>query len=178
MKRIITECMFIIGIFVSIAIQTSLIADYPIAASIIQLNLFLIILFVIFRHIFRGIIMAIITGYYMDLHSALPFGIFLFAFFCSITLLLFFQNNIFKNRALHAIILNTSSATLIYYSVIAISLLIVQHLYPERLPPIQWVHYSALTVVQIISHSILIVLCFIVITIFGQKYHKVYTAME
>jgi hypothetical protein len=86
-------------------------------AGVFQPVLFLCLLLAIFDFPQRAVALAAIGGVLLDMHSALPFGVFTTALLVSIAAVLFSQETFFKDRAVHIVVLHAAIATLLYFFV-------------------------------------------------------------
>lgn len=114
MKTVFTIIAIILFFLVVFILSTTVFSSIPYVFEYVHIPLLVIMAFAITRHTRIALYGAVSLGYMMDLFSALPFGVFVSTYVIATLMLLFFQNRFFKNFALHAVVLNTGFAMLIY----------------------------------------------------------------
>lgn len=115
MKRIIRECIWLFAVLLLVALQLSVIQSVFLFYPIVQLVLLASLVLCLIERPYRALEIGAIGGYVLDLFSGFPFGVFLVSICLSIGVMLLLQKNVFKNKAMHAVALNTSFATAAFH---------------------------------------------------------------
>jgi len=77
--------------------------------------IFVAIIVVLLGDISRAVLAAVIFGVLFDLFSALPFGIGLISFVATVVVIFFFQQTLFKQQAIHTMVIHTIIGTWVFH---------------------------------------------------------------
>lgn len=115
MKDFIRECIWFIATLLLVSIHLSLLQTLLLFSPIIHLVVLASLVLCIVGRPYRALEVGVLGGYVLDLFSGFPFGIFLISICISIGVMLMLQIYVFKNKALHAVALNTTIATAVFH---------------------------------------------------------------
>lgn len=128
MNRTLYYFLWALSIILLCTIQTVVILSIPSLTHIVSLTLCASFFFAILRRSTVALFFAGITGYILDLYSALPFGLFILSQLLAVMMLLLMQKNVLKNFAIHAILINSLIALAVYHVVWSSSIAILRQL--------------------------------------------------
>ena len=168
MNKFLIVILSLISCILITSIQISFILNIAILSQIINLILFLSIYLIINNRIKYGILIASFGGLILDLQSTLNFGIIISALLFSIAVSLFFKENIFKKKALHAFAINMGISTFSYHTLLMLEIIIFTQMTIVNLELFNWYDYSIFAAIQIISHTFII----IIISLVGNYFNK------
>ncbi|OGY85919.1 MAG: hypothetical protein A2233_00285 [Candidatus Kerfeldbacteria bacterium RIFOXYA2_FULL_38_24] len=114
MKKYFYYFILILVIFLIFLLQSSVLISGNFAHNLILLPLIVGFIFAFEKKTKTAIFFVVFSGYLLDLISFLPFGVITFSYLSAILIYLFFQTKFFKNKALHAILINSAVAMVGY----------------------------------------------------------------
>lgn len=136
-------------------------ASFNLLLSIIIILLFLID--------FKWVVyFTIISGLVLDIYSSLPFGIFMFSMFFSISISYFLLLNFFTNRSFYSVIFVGLSAIL-SFNVIFLIFSVITYLFGFSDFYIDKSYWFKLAY-QMINTSIILSVLFVIINLFSRKF--------
>lgn len=163
MKRFIRECIWVIVALLLVALHLSVIQSVFLFYPIVQLILVAALVLCLIERPYRALEIGAIGGYLLDLFSGFPFGVFLLSMCVSIGVMLLLQKNVFKNKAMHAVALNTSFATAAFH-LSWMSGLFILNRFSSTPYSVSYQHAFTMAGFQIIIH---VVLASLIVMLFG-----------
>jgi len=152
--------MWAVGIGIVCIVQTSVIETVPSLSHIVNVPLIGALVFAIVRRSMVALLLAGITGAILDLYSALPFGVFTTTLICAVVVMQFMQRRVLKNFALHAVVVNTIVALLLYHVVFVLCVTVFRRLQFVALSAFSIAEYSTTALTHIGVQTVAIVICF------------------
>lgn len=176
MKKVFEEIIALLLLLVVVVFHSSVLSAHPTVLQFMNPLLLMSTFFVLAEHNFRGILFALMGAFFLELQSALPFGVLIVAYSASITLLVFTKRYIFKNVALHAFVLNIGISHVVFHLLFFVSLYMFSDSLTLVLEGGSWQHYLQFAFLQTMSHITLISVFFLLERMLVPKFvdHREY----
>ncbi|MFH1426665.1 MAG: hypothetical protein ABIG66_04550 [Candidatus Kerfeldbacteria bacterium] len=155
MRNYLIELWWVIALVLLAVIQISFISSSILLHYGMQAVLVAAIMVAAYERPMRALFIASIAAYIMDLNSALPFGIVLIATVGGVVLFLFLRQNVFKNRALHSLVIGMCAATIAYHLLFFMGVIFSQWSGTVELSAFQSLEYIRFAGIQTLSHAVI-----------------------
>lgn len=169
MRRVMQEVFWVIVILFVVSVQISVITSIPFLARVINVTLLLAMFAVIYNRTLHAYVAAILSGYVLDLYSALPFVFFLVSITMSIMLVDVLRRNVFKGVGFHSTVINVVLGTLFYNIIWLILFYLATYVDYNIFDFFTFTELTKLMFWQIIMHAALTLLLLIVWHFFQSK---------
>lgn len=171
MKRFVLQCAWIFGLFASLIVYTSVFLSVPPVARLVQALLLICCTQVLLKKYDWAAWTAIGYGYVLDMYSVLPFGVSTIAMGLGVSACIGMQRFVFKNKAIHAIVLNTLVATTVYHAVFTGSVLALLKLNYALTFTVSTLDLFKTAVIQLFIHPIVMVIVYTVLMIIEKRFY-------
>lgn len=168
MKIFLREFLWILLILAVVVLHVSVVNTFFVQYPIVHLILLVAFFFCAVDMIPRGLLSLAIGGYLLDLFSSFPFGVTLVSLFVGLGTFLFLQHTVFKNKALHAMVINASLATIAFQATFLLFIWILQQLTIVS-AAFQFVPAFQSAGIQVAVHAILITLFTALFTLWKRR---------
>lgn len=157
-----------LGVLVVVVVHISVLNTLFVHQPVIHLVLLMACCLCAMDLIPRGLLSLAIGGYLLDLFSSFPFGITLASLCIGLGTFLFLQHNVFKNKALHAMVINVSLATVAYQASFLLFIWVLQQLTVVS-TSFQFIPAFQAAGIQVAVHAILITLFAALFTLLKRR---------